>query len=89
MRRKISIETLSPEQLRKLVIHQAQSEDVMIFINGTLLLELGRLTHEQDSVSCDAVREMLNKWSAAVNELTEASSAEGFKIIGIDPETYN
>jgi len=89
MTQEVTIETLSLEQLRELVLHQSQCEEIMKLINATLLLELGQLTHEPGSVSCNAVREKLNQWSEAVNELTEASSAESFQIIGIDLKTYN
>lgn len=86
MTRKITFATLSPEQLRELVIYQMAFGEEMTTTFAAMLVELGQLTRNGGSVACNDVREALNRWSVAVNEIIEAADAEGFRIVGIAPD---
>lgn len=67
---KIDLETLSREQLVKLAMHGDQCFNLVITANNVLLARLA----DRADVS-EPARTILNEWSAAMNDIAEASSA--------------
>ncbi|MCB1464975.1 MAG: hypothetical protein KDJ90_21740 [Nitratireductor sp.] len=91
---KLNLDDLSRDQLKAIIKHQAQLDEVRRAANNTLLMKIstmaGQITEDDKKTATFAenVIETLNDWSGFLNSVTTASVEEIDRIgVGRSPES--